>query len=286
VSDSVGGPRPAWSEPFIGDALTGLVREGRLDGIDRDWAFDGATGRGATVCIIDSGIESEHPALAGRVRERVAVELRDGDPDVVADEAGDLFGHGTACGGLIVDLAPEVEIVSIRVLGSDLKGKGAAFLAALEWAIDHGVDVINLSLSSKSEALYADFHDVVDRAYFAGITIVGAANNTPGPSYPSLFSSVISVAAHEEPDPWRWYYNPRPPVEFGAWGVGVPIAWKDGGSTVATGNSFAAPHISALAALLRSQHRGLTPFEIKAVLAATADGATAPDATIAADAKP
>ena len=51
----------------------------------------------------------------------------------------------------------------------------------------------------------------------------------------------------------------------------VPIAWKDGGHTAATGNSFAAPQIAGLAALLRSRHQGLTPFEIKAVLAATAD---------------
>jgi subtilisin len=189
----------------------------------------------------------------------------------VADDAGDLFGHGTACGGIIVDLAPEVEIVSIRVLGSDLKGRGAAFLAALEWATDRGSDIVNLSLSSKSEALFGDFHDVVDRAYFAGVTLVSAANNTPGASYPSLFSSVVSVAAHEQAEARRWYYNPRPPVEFGARGVNVPIAWKDGGSTVATGNSFAAPHISGLAALIVSAHPGLSPFEVKAVLAATAD---------------
>jgi subtilisin family serine protease len=255
----------------VGEAISRLTRAARLDRLDRSWAFDGTTGRGVTVCIIDSGIEAEHPAVAGRVRERVAVELDGDEPAVVADAAGDLFGHGTACAGIIVGLAPEVEIVSVRVLGSDLKGRGAAFLAGLDWAIDQGVDVINLSLSSRSEALFADFHEVVDRAYFAGITLVSAANNAPGASYPSLFSSVISVAAHAEPDPWRWYYNPRPPVEFGAWGMAVPIAWKDGGSTVATGNSFAAPHITALVALLRSKHPGLTPFEIKAVLAATAD---------------
>jgi len=271
LSETAAGPRPAWSEPFIGDAVARLRREARLDRLDRDWAFEGATGRGVTVCIIDSGVEAEHPAVGGRVRERVAVELHAGEPEVVEDTAGDLFGHGTACAGLIVGLAPQVEIVSVRVLGADLKGRGAAFLAALEWAIDHRVDVINLSLSSKSEALFADFHEVADRAYFAGVTLVSAANNAPGPSYPSLFSSVISVAAHEEPDPWRWYYNPRPPVEFGAWGVNVPIAWRDGGSTVATGNSFAAPHIAGLVALLRSRHHDLTPFEVKAVLAATAD---------------
>ncbi|MEX1295139.1 MAG: S8 family serine peptidase [Candidatus Limnocylindrales bacterium] len=263
--------RPAWSDPFLGEAAAELVRQARLESIDRDWAFGGATGRGVTVAIVDSGMEADHRAVAGRVREEVAVELVEGDPVVVDDQAGDLFGHGTACGGLIVELAPEVELVSVRVLGSDLKGRGAAFLGGLEWAIDRGVDVVNLSLSSKSEVLFADFHEVVDRAYFAGVTLVSAANNAPGASYPSLFASVVSVAAHEEPDPWRWYYNPRPPVEFGAWGVDVPIAWKGGGSTVATGNSFAAPRIAALAALLRSKHPGLTPFEIKAVLAATAD---------------
>ena len=263
--------RPAWSEPFVGSALERLARASRLDRIDREWAFDGATGLGVTVAVIDSGIEADHPAVAGRVRERVAVELDHGEPVVVPDEEGDLFGHGTACGGLVVGLAPEVELVSVRVLGPDLKGRGAAFLGGLEWAIDRGVDVVNLSLSSRSEALFADFHDVVDRAYFAGVTLVSAANNAPGASYPSLFSSVISVAAHEHPDPWRWYYNPRPPVEFGARGVDVPIAWRDGGSTVATGNSFAAPHVAALAALLCSKHPGLTPFEVKAVLAATAD---------------
>ena len=97
------------------------------------------------------------------------------------------------------------------------------------------------------------------------------ANNAPGLSYPSLFSTVYSVAAHAIPDPRLIYYNPRPPVEFGAWGVDVPIAWKDGGTTVATGNSFAAPHIAGLVADILSAHPGLTPFEVKGILAAIAE---------------
>ena len=119
--------------------------------------------------------------------------------------------------------------------------------------------------------MFSVFHELVDRAYFRGIPLVSAANNVPAASYPSLFSTVISVAAHGEADPWKLYYNPSPPVEFGAWGVDVPIAWKDGGSTVATGNSFAAPHIAGLVALILSKHPGLTPFEVKAVLASVAD---------------
>ena len=261
---------PAWSEPFAG-ARRDLRRSLRLKGVTREWAWGGATGAGVRVGIIDSGLENDHPSLNGRVVENVTVEMGDDGPIVVPDGHADMFGHGTACGGIILSLAPEVELVSIRVLGADLRGKGTAFAAGLEWAIEQGLDVCNLSLSSKSEALYPVFHDLADRAYFQSTALVSAANNVPAPSYPSLFSSVFSVAAHGEPDPWRVYYNPAPPVEFGAWGVDVPIAWKDGGSTVATGNSFAAPHIAGLVALILSKHPGLSPFELKAILASVSD---------------
>ena len=264
------GPLPAWSEPFV-DARRQLRRSLRIRGVTRDWAWGGATGEGIRVGIIDSGLENDHPQLKGRVVENVTVEVGDDGPVVVPDGPIDMYGHGTACGGIIVGLAPAVELISIRVLGADLRGKGTAFATGLDWAIERGIQVCNLSLSSKSESLYPIFHDLADRAYFQGMALVSAANNVPAPSYPSLFSSVFSVAAHAEPDPWRVYYNPSPPVEFGAWGVDVPIAWKDGGTTVATGNSFAAPHLAALVALILSKHPGLSPFEVKAILASVAD---------------
>ncbi|MGH2401566.1 MAG: S8 family serine peptidase [Candidatus Limnocylindria bacterium] len=261
---------PAWSEPFANPKRE-LRRSLRVVGVTREWAWGGATGKGVRVGIIDSGLENSHPELHGRVVENVTVELGEDGPKVVPDGQVDMFGHGTACGAIILGLAPEVELISIRVLGADLRGKGTAFAAGLEWAVDQGLEVCNLSLSSKSESLYPVFHDLADRAYFRGTALVSAANNVPAPSYPSLFSSVFSVAAHAEPDPWRIYYNPSPPVEFGAWGVDVPIAWKDGGSTVATGNSFAAPHLAGLVALILSKHPGLSPFEVKAILASVAD---------------
>jgi subtilisin len=263
---------PAWSEPFSPESRQSLIRLPALEAIDRDWAWGGSTGAGVSVAILDSGVEGSHPAVHGRLKELWSVEMRDGEAVVVEDNQGaDLFGHGTACAGIIVGMAPEVDIISIRVLGSDLKGKGVAFAEALEKAIARPVGVANLSLSSKSDALFPVFHELADEAYFHNVVLVSAANNVPGPSYPSLFSSVISVAAHGEPDPWCFYYNPSPPVEFGAWGVDVPVAWRDGGQTVATGNSFAAPHIAALVALILSKHPGLAPFEVKAILAAVAD---------------
>jgi subtilisin len=268
---------PAWSEPFAGDRRAALARPLPFGSIDRAWAFGEADGAGITVAIIDSGVERDHPAVGGRLVRSVRVELGGEEPAVVDDqEALDVVGHGTACAGIIHSLAPAADIVSIRVLGPDNRGKGAAFAAGLDWAIEQGASVVNLSLSSKSDALFAAFHELADAAYFANVLLVSAANNVPGPSYPSLFAAVVSVAAHDVADPWTWFYNPAPPVEFGAYGLDVDVAWRDGGRILATGNSFAAPHIAGLAALIRAKHPGISPFEVKAVLAATATPVTAP----------
>ena len=263
---------PAWSEPFVGERRGDLDRSVPIAGIDREAAFGGVDGTGVTVAIVDSGVERDHPAVGGKLIRSVKVEPGEEDPIVTDDpEAIDVVGHGTACAGIIHGLAPGAELISVRVLGPDNRGKGTIFAAGLEWAIAQGASVINLSLSSKSDAMFAVFHEIVDEAYFANVVLVSAANNVPGPSYPSLFASVISVAAHDIPDRWTWYYNPSPPVEFGAYGVDVDVAWKDGSRMIATGNSFAAPHIAGLVARIVGKHPGLTPFEIKAILAATAD---------------
>ncbi len=208
---------------------------------------------------------------AGRSIRRLRVDLTGEEAQVVDDPAAvDVVGHGTACAGIIAAVAPAAALVSIRVLGADNRGKGRAVAAAVDWAIANDVAVVNMSLSSRSEAMFAAFHDLADRAYFANTLLVCAANNVPGPSYPSLFAAVLSVAAHDVADPEVWYYNPSPPVEFGAYGLDVDVAWRDGGRIRATGNSFAAPHLAGQAARLRSRYRDATPFEIKALLAATA----------------
>lgn len=264
--------RPAWSDPFAGPSREGLTRQGPLGRLDRATVFGGADGAGVTVAVVDSGVDSSHPAVAGRLVRRLRVELVGEAVRVVDDpEAVDLVGHGTACAGIIAGIAPAADLVSIRVLGADNRGKGRAVAAAVDWAIEHRIAVVNLSLSSRSEAMFAAFHDLADRAYFANTLLVCAANNVPGPSYPSLFAAVLSVAAHDVADPDVWFYNPAPPVEFGAYGLDVDVAWKGGGRIVATGNSFAAPHIAGYAARIRATHPAASPFEVKSILAATAD---------------
>jgi subtilisin len=260
---------PAWTEPFLASRRADLLHGSPFSHYDRNDAWGGATGAGVTVAVIDSGIDPDHPAV-GAVKRSVKVERLGDEFSIVEDlERVDLVGHGTACAGIIRSIAPEAELVSVRVLGADNKSSGVAFAHALDWVITQGFDVANLSLSSRSEDLHGTFHELVDRAYFGGCLLICSASNTPGqPSYPSLFSSVVSVASHDIPDPWTYYYNPVPPVEFGAWGVNVPVAWQGGARVIASGNSFAAPHIAGLAALIKSKHPQLTAFELKAVLAA------------------
>jgi subtilisin len=263
---------PAWGEPFAADRRGELARIAPFATFDRAAAWGGSDGSGVTVAIVDSGVEAGHPALGAKLVRSVTVRFdAAGEPEVVDDaEATDVVGHGTACAAIVHDLAPAADLVSIRVLGPDNRGKGTLFAAGLAWAIEQGVSVVNLSLSSRSDAMYSALHALADQAYFANVLLVSAANNVAGPSYPSLFAAVVSVAAHDVPDPYAYFYNPRPPVEFGARGVDVDVAWKGGGRIVATGNSFAAPHIAGIAALIRSRHPMATPFEVKAILAATA----------------
>jgi subtilisin family serine protease len=267
---AVGAALPAWSEPFRHERLGELARRPASEmAAPPEWLR--SRGAGVIVAIVDSGVEGDHPAVGGRLVASVRVEMDDGEPVVVDDDAIDVVGHGTACAGIIHALAPEAELISVRVLGKKNTAKGIAFARGLDWVVEQRIGVANLSLSSASEELFAAFHELADQAYFGNTVLVCAASNSPGrSSYPSLFSSVISVAAHDAPDPLTWFYNPRPPVEFGARGVDVPVAWRGGTSIIGTGNSFATPHIAGLVARIRGSYPAATPFEVKTLLTAAA----------------
>ena len=269
--------RPAGSEKFD-PAVLRPVRPLPV-GITREWAWGGSTGAGVDVAVVDSGVEDGHPWV-GRVDSAVALSADPGSPDGVRVEVGpheDLFGHGTACAGVIRRLAPDCRLHSVRVLGDRLTGRGPVFAAGVRWALEQGFAVVNLSLSTGNDDYHGLFHDLADEAYFRGAALVCAVNNAPVPSYPSQYAAVLSVAAHARTDPEGFDFNPDPPVELGAPGVEVEVAWRGGATLTATGNSFAAPHISGLVARVLGKHPGLTPFQLKTVLHAIADNAEPAD---------
>jgi subtilisin family serine protease len=259
---------PAWSEPFYSEPPDLGAPAGLGLAIDREWAYGDGSGRGVRVAIVDSGIDADHPDVGG-VQQAVDV-LRDpeGEEAIFVDGPhDDLYGHGTACAGIIRALAPEVELISVRVLGSNLKGSAFNFSYGLEWCLDHRVDVVNLSLSTGNDD-YADvFWELLDRATFEGVMLVSALNNEPKRSIPSEFAGVFSVACAPVADREHFQFNRSAPAEWGALGMDVDVAWGDGQTINASGNSFAAPVIAGHIARIVGAHPGITPWQVRTVLA-------------------
>jgi subtilisin family serine protease len=259
---------PAWSLPADAVEQIGIPVDWP-ERVTRDWALGGSAGAGARVCVVDSGIEPEHPLVGSVDRAVVVRKRRDGEFVVEDDSEGDLCGHGTACASIIRSLAPECKLSSVRVLGAGFTGSGPALLEGLRWAVAEGYDVINLSLSTTKRDFAVVLHELADSAYFQRTMLVASAHNMPVESYPWRFASVLSVGSHQQ-DALDYFYNPTPPVEFFARGVDVEVGWLGGGRIRSTGNSLATPHMAGICALVLAKHPELTPFQLKSLLYLTA----------------
>ena len=259
---------PAWSLPADAVEQIGIPVDWP-ERVTRDWALGGSAGAGARVCVVDSGIEHEHPLVGSVERAVVVRQRRDGEFGVEDDSEGDLCGHGTACASIIRSIAPECRLSSVRVLGAGFTGSGPALLEGLRWAVAKGYDVINLSLSTTKRDFAVVLHELADSAYFQRTMLIASAHNMPVESYPWRFASVLSVGSHQQ-DALDYFYNPTPPVEFFARGVDVEVGWLDGGRIRSTGNSLATPHMAGICALVLAKHPELTPFQLKSLLYLTA----------------
>jgi len=267
------GARPAWADAFVD-----VSRAPSLDGIEitPDWAYGDRRGTGVRVAVIDSGVEADHPLVGGLAGAVVVEPDPDGEPPDVRYVEGphdDLYGHGTACAAIIRRLAPDVELWSVRVLGERLTGKAWVFAAGLEWCLEHGVRVLNLSLSTSNDDYFDLFHELVDRCAYEGVILVSAMANERKATYPSEFAGVFSVAATDGSDVERILRNPAPPAEWGAPGIDVEVAWLEGGAMTVTGNSFAAPVVAGHVARILGAHPELTGWQVRTVLAELAANA-------------
>lgn len=229
--------------------------------------LEGRTGRGVRVAVVDSGIDARHPQLQGKVKESVEAVVENGKVTFRPSTSGDQAGHGTACAGIITEIAPHCELYSIKVLGPNASGSGDMFLAGLDYAIRQKMQVVNMSLGTTKPQYFGPLHDLLDRAYHAGCILVAAANNLPQPSYPSIFtSSLVSVVKREGGDPLNFSYRYGEVIELVAPGVQVRTTWPGGGYRQVTGNSFACPYITGTIARIMEAYPTMTPFQIKTIL--------------------
>lgn len=247
-----------------------------LDRLRVDEAWSVSRGAGSIVAVVDTGIALDHPDLVERFLRRddgsvVGLDLVDGDGD-----AGDEHGHGTLVAGVIaataddgqgiVGVAPQASIVPIRVLDHAGAGRSEDVGRAIRWAADRGADVINVSLEAVggeegSRRVPGVPDEAVRYADERGAVVVAAAGNRPGAaaSYPEDSPIVLVGGVDRDDDASRFATVDRPDGLV-APGVGIVSTWcrrVDGGCDVAAspyglaeGTSFAAPHVSGVAALL------------------------------------
>jgi subtilisin family serine protease len=264
----------------------------------------GNRGAGVKLAIIDSGINYEHPDLDGNYAGGEDFVQGDGDPM-------DVYGHGTHVAGTacaedndngdpdgpygVVGVAPACALYGLRVLDDGGYGDASDLIGALEWAVDNGIQVANLSLGwdlNPGDTVKAAF----DNAEAAGLVIVAAAcnnGNRPGKGdnvcYPALYDSVIAVAATDASDRRASFSSTGDQVELAAPGVSVFSTWNDDTGYLdpqpvchieegvqacykyGSGTSMASPHVAGTAALILAAHPDWTNDQVRAQLQATAD---------------
>ncbi|MEU4163752.1 S8 family peptidase [Actinoplanes sp. NPDC026670] len=235
-------------------------------------AWQKSTGAGVVVAVIDSGVDGTHPDLAANMVSGF---------DATTDQAGattDRHGHGTHVAGTIAavtgnatgvsGVAPDVKIMPVKVLGDDGSGNMSDTAEGITWAVDHGAQVINMSLGGTQQV--AAVSNAIKYARSKGVTVVAAVGNSreqgSPTSYPAADAGVIGVAATDSNDRVGVYSNAGNYVDVAAPGTDILSLAPNGQYKTMSGTSMASPHVAALAALLKSYQSSLTPDQIEATL--------------------
>ncbi|MCH7529828.1 S8 family serine peptidase [Patescibacteria group bacterium] len=272
---------PAIAASIPESAITGLLNNPRITSVDLDgtvYAIDaeldntwgvkhigsgivhngGNKGAGVKIAIIDSGIDYTHQDLA--VNYAGGYDFVNNDTDPMDDN-----GHGTHVAGTVaagddnlgvVGVAPEASLYALKVLSSSGSGSWSDVIAALEWTVNNGVHIANLSLGSS-----ANPGDIVASAFenaeTAGVVIVAAAGNDGNPpgrgdkiGYPAVYGSVIAVGATDKSDKRASFSSTGSELELMAPGVIINSTKLGGGYVEFNGTSMASPHVAGSAALV------------------------------------
>ena len=241
--------------------------------IDAVSAWTTTTGSKATViAVVDSGIDFTHPDLASNQWINPAPGP-DGDVngwDYVENgpEINDQLGHGTAVAGIIAAQGDnglgtagvmwQASLMSLRVLDNSGTGDISSAIEAIDYAVSHGAQVINLSWGTTGESTF--LKRAIDRAYNRNVTVVCSAGNLGqsldvNPYYPASFSSpnLISVAATDNVDQLvSWSNWSGSEVSVAAPGTNILTTKMGGGYWYVTGTSAAAPLVTGIAGLLKT----------------------------------
>ncbi len=226
------------------------------------------------IAVIDTGIDIQHPDLAGRLLEGHNI-LKD-SPNPVDDN-----GHGTHVAGIIASKTNNGlgvagmtwynKIMPIKAMNADGYGTSFDVAQGIRWATDHGADVINLSLGNYKES--KALAEAIDYAYEKDVVLVAASgnDNTNQISYPAAFDNVLSVAAVNANIRRADFSNYGDYIDVAAPGVDIASTYIDNQYASLSGTSMATPHVAALAGLIRSSQPELKNSEVMQIIKDTTD---------------
>ncbi|MGW9073699.1 type VII secretion-associated serine protease mycosin [Streptomyces yangpuensis] len=273
---------------------------------DRQWgllalraeeAWGTTRGDGVTVAVLDTGVDESHPDLSGQVlagTDLIGMGAGPGDrawarhgTAMASIIAG--HGHGPSRSQGVLGIAPQARILPVRVILEEgdpgrakaRESKGGALAEGIRWAVDHGADVINLSLGDDSDSAHheAGEDEAVQYALSKGVVVVASAGNGGESgdrvSYPAAYPGVIAVTAVDRRgrkakfSTRNWYATVSAP------GVDVVIADPDRSYYEGWGTSAAAAFVSGAAALVKAAHPDLSPAQVKKLLEDTASDSPA-----------
>jgi len=217
----------------------------------------GNKGTGVKVGIVDTGIYYSHPDLDGNYKGGYDFVNLDADPL-------DDNGHGTHVAGTVaaednsegvVGVAPEAWLYAVKVLNASGSGYYSGIILGLQWCVDNGVQVANMSLGGSSDS--STLHAACDNAYAHNVVLVAAAGNSGNAAgqgdnigYPARYSSVIAVGATQQNDTRASFSSTGPNLELVAPGVSILSTYLNNGYATGSGTSMASPHVAGVAALV------------------------------------
>lgn len=247
--------------------------------MDNVRAWQHATGAGVVVAVIDTGVDITHPAFTGRmVHPFNSYSNQTGFAYVNED-----FNHGSHVSGIIATTghnnvfgtAPDARIMPIKAnLPHEGWFTGDAILRGINFAVQNGADIINLSLGRPFDWGSDNLeHQTIQDAVRAGVTVIAAAGNDRdgNADFPAAYSEVIAVSSTMEGYRFdRSYSNFGSQIDIAAPGTDIFAPVMGGGYDFLTGTSMAAPNVSGTAALILQRNPNFTPAQVRQALTETA----------------
>ncbi len=273
-----GNPRHigAWGGP-VDDVL---AQQSALNLLGLADAHEFTQGEGVVVAVLDTGFQLDHPDLVNSwTTARYDFIEDDEDPTDVAngqDNDGDghvdeAFGHGTHVAGIVHLAAPDARIMPVRVLEADGRGNIFVIAEAIQYAVDNGADVINLSLGSpqESELMGEILEDVVE---YEDIVVVAAAGNlnSEAEQFPASEDEVLAVTSIDADSHKSEFANYGEWIDVAAPGEAIISAFPVSDHAAWSGTSMAVPFVAAHAALLQSAVPSMNAGQITAYIRASA----------------